>query len=113
MITVAAGNHSFRLSVLSGTLGEFTPSLKASNIAEGLDLIEVRMTSEKPEVPPAVSLHFTHPVSDIHGFWHPTSDRNRGFKADWMRKLSSNAATSAPVACLFNINGQNRLAFAF
>lgn len=110
MKLIRTKQHEFALHERADS---FTAALSVEEISEGLNKITILLTSEKEAVPEVRKLTFEHPISDIHASWHPASDRNRGFKADWMRSLRSNAATSAPVIALFNVNDQNRLTFAY
>ncbi|MBP1962336.1 hypothetical protein [Paenibacillus aceris] len=91
----------------------FTVSLSAEKLHDGLDLITLRLEAAEATVPPVFTLCWSHPACDIQASWHPAQDRNKSFKADWMRTLRSNAAASAPVYALFNSAGRNRLTFAY
>ncbi|WP_284638224.1 glycoside hydrolase family 36 protein [Paenibacillus silviterrae] len=110
MQTVTTAKHIFSLI---GDKDLFTSELTAEQVSEGVQIIRLRITSPEPAVPPVYKLKWEHPVWDIQNYWHPAIDRARGLKADWMRKLRSNAASSAPVISLFNLSGSNRLTFAF
>lgn len=108
--SATTATHSFVLT--SDTQrGQFT--LSTANVQAGVDLITIRWTADAPVTPPVLTLRWIHPACDIHASWHPAQDRNKSFKADWMRVLRSNAATSAPVYSLFNAESRNRLTFAF
>lgn len=87
--------------------------LTAERKEEGIDLIRLVLMSEQERMPPVLTLRWVHPADDIQASWHPAQDRNKSFKADWMRGLRANAATSAPVYSLFNTNGRNKMTFAF
>jgi alpha-galactosidase len=102
--------HSFHLS--SEDHG-FTVTLFTEKLQEGTDVITLRLEAEEAVTPPVLTLRWSHPACDIQGSWHPAQDRNKSFKADWMRTLRSNAAASAPVYTLFNSVGRNRLTFAY
>lgn len=115
MITVSTKKHQFML-VCEGERNAdngFQISLTSQNKGEGIELIRLIMKAERELNPPALTLRWHHPADDVQVSWHPAQDRNKSFKADWMRNLRANAATSAPVYALFNINGNNRLTFAF
>lgn len=102
--------HAFTLS--SEDHG-FTVTLFTEKMQEGIDLITLRLEAVEALTPPVFTLGWSHPACDIQGSWHPAQDRNKSFKADWMRTLRSNAAASAPVYALFNSVGRNRLTFAY
>ncbi|MCC3374540.1 glycoside hydrolase family 36 protein [Cohnella sp. REN36] len=88
-------------------------SLAAEPRADGIDLIRLRWKSDRPSTPPLLTLRWVHSARDVQASWHPAPDRNKSFKADWMRELRSNATASAPVYALFDANGTNRMTFAF
>ncbi|WP_108993766.1 glycoside hydrolase family 36 protein [Paenibacillus agaridevorans] len=110
MQQVSTSTHTF---VLTGEGDRFSSIMTCSHIADGLALIGIKINAALKEIPPVFALEWTHPISDIQASWHPAADRNKSYKADWMRNLKSNAAASAPVLSLFNSNGRNRLTFAF
>ncbi|WP_159886756.1 glycoside hydrolase family 36 protein [Paenibacillus puerhi] len=110
MKTADSNQHRF---TLTGDNETFTSELEVCELQEDLHVIKIRISADSPDIPPVFSLCWTHAANDIQNFWHPAIDRNRALKADWMRKLRSNAAASAPVASLFNQNGSNRITFAF
>ncbi|WP_337912636.1 glycoside hydrolase family 36 protein [Cohnella zeiphila] len=110
MLNVSTEKHTF---ALEGGDERFEKRLNVVQLQEGLDLIEIKVSAKQAAEPPVLALSWNHPVSDIHGCWHASADRNKGFRADWMRKLRSNLAASAPAVSFFNLNGQNRLTFAY
>ncbi|WP_255314371.1 glycoside hydrolase family 36 protein [Bacillus sp. FJAT-26390] len=115
MITVSTKKHQFMLASKEEgeTENRFAISLAVENKGDGIDVIRLIMKAEQLLKPPVLTLRWQHPADDIQASWHPAQDRNKSFKADWMRDLRANAATSAPVYSLFNLNGNNRLTYAF
>lgn len=109
-ISLSTDPHTFNLS--SEQHG-FNVSWHATELQQGINLITLRLEAEEAATPPVFTLRWSHPAIDIQGSWNPAQDRNKSFKADWMRTLRSNAAASAPVYALFNSNGRNRLTFAY
>ncbi len=105
-------NTAYATYRLEGDSGRFEVSMETSQLKEGVDLVKVSLRSGTSLVPPELTIAWTHPAKDIQASWHPATDRNKSFKADWMKDLRSNAATSAPVYSLYNLNGDNRLTFA-
>lgn len=97
---------------LEGNIGRFEVSLETSQVKAGVDRVKVSLRSPERLVPPELTIVWTHPAKDIQASWHPATDRNKSFKADWMKELRSNAVASAPVYSLYNSNGDNRLTFA-
>lgn len=59
-----------------------------------------------------MTLDFSWPLLDICGIWYPDCGKERALQADWTKKNRSMTCISAPVACLFNEEGTNRLTFA-
>lgn len=114
-MTVSTKKHQFLLAIEGEeeTDSGFQISLTAENKGVGIDMIWLSLKAEQKLNPPVLTLRWGHPADDIQASWHPAQDRNKSFKADWMRNLRANAATSAPVYSLFNMNGKNRLTFAF
>jgi len=109
-MTVTTESHLFTLTVPEE---RFQVTLTAEHKLPGVTLIHIALTAETAQEPPHMTLQFVHPAADIHESWHPGHDRNKSFKADWMRILRSNAASSAPVYSLFNARSRNRLTFAY
>ncbi|MDD9269474.1 glycoside hydrolase family 36 protein [Paenibacillus sp. GCM10023248] len=107
---IATETHTFHLTVEEQG---FRVSLSADKLGDGRDLILLRLEADEALTPSSLTLRWSHPACDIQGSWHPAHDRNKSFKADWMRGFRSNAAASAPVHALFNSQGSNRLTFAY
>lgn len=59
-----------------------------------------------------MKISFFWPILDICGIWYPNCGKERSLQADWAGKNRSTACISAPVICLFNEEGRNRLTFA-
>ncbi|BBI31507.1 glycoside hydrolase family 36 protein [Cohnella abietis] len=88
-------------------------SLTTVKEEEGLDRVIIELSFPEEVVPPVIKLSWLHPIHDIQHFWHPGSGRNRGLSADWASGIKTRATYNAPVGCLFNNTGRNRLTFAF
>lgn len=112
MRTAKTDQHTF---TLLGENEQFGIRLVSEKLQEGLHAIRIQLESSDgvAQVPPVLTLSWSHPAIDIAASWHPALERTKSFKADWMKPLRSNAAASAPVYSLFNANGSNRLTFAF
>lgn len=104
-----AGRHEI---ALVGEPGAFQPTLSGQTLADGLELVTLRLTSPTPAVPAELRLTWRHPVIDIHGMWTPGGGRSRDLVPDWARPRRSQATSGAPVTCLHNLQGRNRLTFA-
>ncbi len=59
-----------------------------------------------------ILLSFTIPILDISAMWHPACGMDRSLKADWNQDITSTISISAPVICLYNEAGINRMTFA-
>ena len=53
-----------------------------------------------------------HPAIDIQGKWHPDARHDRSLPPDWAGGFNARMIRAAPVWCLYNLAGQNRLTFA-
>ncbi|WP_058301812.1 glycoside hydrolase family 36 protein [Gorillibacterium timonense] len=109
-LAVDAGGISVHLA---GAPDSLNPVITTQEEVPGVYRISIALRSEEAEVYPALRLSWSFPAMDIHGLWHPTAGRNRSLPPDWSNGFPSMAAYSAPVVCLFNNRGANRLTFAF
>ncbi|WP_089546482.1 glycoside hydrolase family 36 protein [Paenibacillus sp. SSG-1] len=82
-------------------------------VEDGLWLIHLKLRAAAGTQPPACRLEWSLPAIDIHSMWHPGTDRNKAFQIDWGEGFASRSTSLAPVASLFNVEGRNRLTFAF
>lgn len=80
--------------------------------------IDVSIKAELPTVFPPCWLDVSCDLNDMHSLWtpclhgHPKSIRNKGIPEIWTN-FSSHISHVSPVGCFFNIQGQNKVAFAF
>ncbi len=91
---------------------DFQTSLRHSRSDDGADLVHIHARSDTSGTLPSLQLAWSIPVVDIEGCWHPQAGRNKGLSVDWGRPFISKATSSAPVVCLYNSRGHNRLTFA-
>ncbi|MCQ1059721.1 alpha-galactosidase [Photobacterium sp. ZSDE20] len=67
---------------------------------------------------PVCQLAVSMPLNDMHSLWtpcihgHPKSIRNKGIPEIWTN-FSSHISHVSPVGCFYNLNGENKVAFAF
>ncbi|MGG6311971.1 glycoside hydrolase family 36 protein [Paenibacillus macerans] len=81
---------------------------------EHVVLYHIRLTAKPRKAhSPICRIEWSQPSVDIHSLWHPGTDRNKAFHIDWGDGFPSRITSLAPVAALFNVQGQNRLTFAF
>lgn len=59
-----------------------------------------------------IRLEFSFPATDISGRWFPVCRFDRSIKADYDAAVESMTASSAPVVCFYNANGENRYTIA-
>ena len=88
-------------------------NLSSKELAKGLEIVKLRFSSQVPIHMNKITISWKHPIIDIHSYWYPTAFKNKAFHADWAGGFFSKIASSAPVSCLYNVSGQNRLTSAF
>ncbi|KQX68338.1 MULTISPECIES: glycoside hydrolase family 36 protein [unclassified Paenibacillus] len=108
--TLQVGPYHFQLS---GCNEQFRGSMTRANVQEGVELIHIRLEGENPQQPPTIELIWHHPGLDIQGSWYPSAYRSKRLRVDWEEGVVSKSTYSAPVFSLYNIQGSNRLTFAF
>jgi alpha-galactosidase len=99
---------------VEGDLKGFTLDLKATKVAEGLDILTIRLTSPTPQPPPRFTLKWSLPSHDVVGQWATGRQMNKTIHPDWSggRLTASMFAREAPVSCLFGSGDGNVLTFA-
>lgn len=88
-------------------------NLSSKELEKGLEIVKLRFTSQVPIHMNKITISWKHPIIDIHSYWYPTAFKNKAFHADWAGGFFSKIVSSAPVSCLYNVSGQNRLTSAF
>ncbi|HJQ28483.1 MAG TPA: glycoside hydrolase family 36 protein [Rubrobacter sp.] len=91
----------------------FRGSLSPSAPESGVELVRLRIESDEAGRPPVFRLSWAHPLVSVHGFWHPGAGYDKGLGVDWGKGYYSKATSGAPVGCLYDLQGRNRLTFAF
>jgi len=104
--TATAGRHEVRLE---GGGDGFRGSLTSEIPERGVELVHLRVESGEAARPPVFRLAWTHPVVDLHGYWHPGAGHDKGLAVSWAPGWRSKATSSAPVGCLYGFGGRNRL----
>jgi len=107
--TATAGGHQLRLE--GGGEG-FRGYLSSETPEEGIELVRLRIESDEAGRPPVFRLVWTHPIVDVHGYWHPGAGHDKGLAVGWTPGWRSKATSSAPVGCLYSLGGRNRLTLA-
>jgi len=106
---VKAGGIEVRLD--GGGEG-FRGSLSNSTLESGVELVHLRIESDEAVRPPVFRLSWSHPLVSVHGFWHSGAGYDKGLRVDWGKGFYSKATSGAPVGCLYDLKGRNRLTFA-
>ena len=101
------------IEVRLGGEGEgFRGSLTTSTLESGVGLVHLRIESDEAARPPVFRLSWSHPLVSVHGFWHSGAGFDRSLRVDWGKGVYSKATSGAPVGCLYDLEGRNRLTFA-
>jgi alpha-galactosidase len=90
----------------------FRGHLSTSTLESGVDLVHLRIESGEAARPPVFRLSWSHPLVSVHGFWHSGAGYDKGLRVDWVKGVYSRATSGAPVGCLYDLKGRNRLTFA-
>jgi alpha-galactosidase len=107
---VKAGHFDVKLE--GGGEG-FRGSLSTSMLEDGVELVQLRIEADEAGRPPVFRLSWSHPLVSVHGFWHSGAGFDKGLGVDWGKGFYSKATSGAPVGCLYDLQGRNRLTFAF
>jgi alpha-galactosidase len=107
--SIRTSRHEIRLE---GEPGGFSAELSAGRAEPGVDTVTLTLTAPQPAQPPKVALVWAHPVVDVQGSWSPFVGRQRGLSPDWGGGSVSRVTSGAPVRCLYDLDGRNRLTFA-
>jgi alpha-galactosidase len=90
----------------------FRGSLATSTLESGVELVHLRIESDEAARPPVFRLSWSHPLVSVHGFWHSGAGYDKSLRVDWGKGIYSKATSGAPVGCLYDLEGRNRLTFA-
>ncbi|MEJ7813868.1 MAG: glycoside hydrolase family 36 protein [Rubrobacter sp.] len=90
----------------------FRGSLSTSTLESGVELVHLRIASDEAGRPPVFRLSWSQPLVSVHGFWHSGAGYDKGLRVDWGKGVYSKATSGAPVGCLYDLKGRNRLTFA-
>jgi len=110
MTKVEAGGREVALS--GGEGSGFRGSLSVEKAEAGVELVRVRIAADEAGRPPAFHLSWSRPTAGVHGYWHPGGKHDKGLAVSWSGGFRSKATSSAPVGCLYGLDGTNRLTFA-
>lgn len=110
MLSIKAGNSE--IVVASDDFGPFSISLSTFKTEENLEFVKLRMVSETEARPPIIQIEWKQPAIDIFSRWVPCIDFNRTINPNWWYDYKTKATSNAPVTCLYNLSGRNRLTVA-
>lgn len=90
-----------------------TIAAKAAVTAEAIDeqRIKISCTWDAQQTP-ELEMTWRQSICDLHFQWHPRCGLDRHIEPDWCNGFTSRIASGAPVICLYNLQGQNRLTAA-
>jgi alpha-galactosidase len=97
-----------------GDLRAFILEFRTSRIADGLEVVTLKLQAPTPQPPPRFTLKWSVPSHDVTGQWATGRHLNKTMRPDWSggRLQASMFAREAPVSCLFGSADQNVLTFA-
>lgn len=98
--------------MIEGDPAGFQPTLAAEEIEPQLHLVHLELTADCDLTPKPLKIVWRQPIVDIHSVWYPGCDTKRGLTMPWEITVKSKATSQAPVICLHNPAGQNRLTLA-
>ncbi len=61
---------------------------------------------------PQLKISWRMPIVDVHFLWQPRCGKDRNLPAQWEDGFFSRVSSGAPVVCLYDLHGQNRLTYA-
>lgn len=81
---------------------------------DGILYADIRMTSEKEEVPQPFSIFWTFPSKDCYSVWSPSWDVAENPRPNWhgKRVAPSRLAENMPVYSVLSVKGRNRVTVA-
>ncbi|WP_413378458.1 glycoside hydrolase family 36 protein [Paenibacillus taichungensis] len=106
-------NYDCPTVIINSNSTLFDSFTNIETITENLFLVHIRLSAVKKEQPPVCRVEWSIPAVDIHSLWHPGTDRNKALQVDWGDGFQSKSTSLAPVASLYNLEGRNRMTFAF
>ncbi|MFB9276916.1 glycoside hydrolase family 36 protein [Cohnella cellulosilytica] len=91
----------------------FESAVRIDAIEDRLFLVSVALQAPRQEKLSGCRIEWSVPAADVHAMWHPGSERSKAFQVDWGSGFQSKSTSLAPIASLYNLDGRNRLTFAF
>jgi alpha-galactosidase len=103
----------FEIGITSELAG-FDLKTSVVKIADGVDRLDLTLTSRQPAHPPRIALKWRIPSHDVAGHWMTSRVLNKAIRPDWTsgRLQPTMFAKEAPVSTLFSSTNRNVLTFA-
>ena len=103
----------FAIDVL-GDLRGFVLRNETIRVADGVEILQLILTSDNPAEPPRFTLKWSIPSHDVAGHWMTSRVLNKAIRPDWTagRLQQTMFAKEAPVSMLFSSTNENVLTFA-
>jgi alpha-galactosidase len=97
-----------------GDLGGFGIQVGNRRVADGLEVVTLKLTSPQPARPPEFRLRWSIPSHDVEGQWATGRGMDKTVRPDWSgsRMQASMFARQAPVSTLYASDDRNILTFA-
>ncbi|ONI38606.1 hypothetical protein AN639_07440 [Candidatus Epulonipiscium fishelsonii] len=86
--------------------------LTEEEIEKYIKEIEINIKEINSIAKDGINLSIYIPMIDIHGFWTPTMDGNRGFSTNY-RPFLSGVTQGVPILALYSIDQKNKMTFSF
>ena len=98
---------------IEGDCGPFRPELTVEALCPSCHLVHVQLQTQQAASPPSIALAFEMPAVDIHCRWMGNHSQQRTLETDWASGgVHARACNAAPILCLYNASGKNRLCLA-
>jgi alpha-galactosidase len=99
---------------VAGDLKGFALELSGTEVEAGLHVVDIKLTSPKPQARPSFTLEWSIPSHDVAGNWLTSRTLDKYVRPDWAasRLQPSMLARQAPVSTLFGSANDNVLTFA-
>ena len=99
---------------ITSDLGGFELKTDVVKIGDGVERLDLTLTSPRPTQPPRVALKWRIASHDVAGHWMTSRVLNKAIRPDWTsgRLQPTMFAKEAPVSALFSSTNRNVLTFA-
>jgi len=99
---------------VEGDTNTFKSTLTERIVEDGIKVYTLTLSSEKPQIPQEMKLHWRIPSADICGQWNTGSQVLKYLYPEWSgdANVNSRTAVNSPVITLYSNTDQNRITFA-